>query len=461
MAEKNVQMDLTPQKIPAFAQYESGDGADWRVDRWPLLAEKFELKSSDLSNWHLAFAGQGRVWVVLRRLFGVFPLLGAEADDYKQWDADSLSKELGVSKAKLEEDLDAADEYWRKTRKEMEFTEKADRATKVKRLAKDKSAETKTGEGSGKQVKVVVPGREDEDFSGISSLYRNLSDDAVDNVLLSYGFSHVKGSELRLAVADRCLSLVTQFEQANTRAMARQLVNAEISMEGYERILVTLRNRVAELEDEDTVDDATKTEQMRVLAGDMEKFETRMGKISKAYNDLLTEIGADEKDLQEQKREAVNQLGFFTEACRRYHATGDKHLIDGVFTAEEIEWLLKPTKLRDPQYRPDFSALIFEAMKSENLWDPEYKPTPINREVCRKLNLIVKTLEEVNDDEKFAGVDDVSDEVEDEDGISDVADVLDGGVDVEVSGDAPVDKVEPMAWTSRRASNGADCIGMV
>ncbi len=436
MDKKNVQMNLTAQVEKKFTQYEAGDGSDWRVDRWPELKRAFSLRENELRLWHEELAGQGRAWVVARRLFGVFPLLGAESDDFKTWSSESLGKSLGISSAKVEMDLDAAVEFWNKRKKLSSLEAKVE---------KPKSA-------SG----VIKPSGDDMDMVDIPSIYKVIDDDTVERILTAYGFSHVKGESTRLEVADRLLSLKRQFEQPNTRAMARQLVNMELAMATYEAVIIGIKNDLELLDTQ-----VGSKDERRKLAGEMAEYEKRLGTLSEKYSKLLSDIGGDELDLEAQKRLSVDQLSFFLEGIREYHADGNRQLIDGVFTADEIQWLLTPTKMRDPQYRMDFVAVMNDAMRPENLWDRDYVPSPVQRSVCRQLHKVIESMVEISDDEEIVeGVDDVEFS-EDEDGLSDLSEVVEGEVmDSDSGGVKSEHAVESMAVSRRGGGDGDECIGV-
>ncbi|MFT6862693.1 MAG: hypothetical protein ACJAVK_001252 [Akkermansiaceae bacterium] len=79
---------------------------------------------------------------------------------------------------------------------------------------------------------------------------------------------------------------------------------------------------------------------------------------------------------------------------KQYYANPENLLMDGVFTPAEIEFQMTPTDFRPPQYRPDFVATINEAMKPENLWNPEFKSKSPGRAATRMLLKIVTRIGE-------------------------------------------------------------------
>ena len=90
-----------------------------------------------------------------------------------------------------------------------------------------------------------------------------------------------------------------------------------------------------------------------------------------------------------------------------------------MFTAGEVIWLTKPLTIRPAQYRPDIVIRAREAMMPENLWSPDYKPSVIQRDACRRLQRLVQSLDEETEPEPIAEIDvdladpDASDEAAD------------------------------------------------
>ena len=75
------------------------------------------------------------------------------------------------------------------------------------------------------------------------------------------------------------------------------------------------------------------------------------------------------------------------------------------FTAAELVWLTTPLSIRKAQYRPDIVIRAKEAMLSENLWAPDYKPNNVEREASRRLQRIVAGLEDGAEPEEIEGID--------------------------------------------------------
>jgi hypothetical protein len=79
---------------------------------------------------------------------------------------------------------------------------------------------------------------------------------------------------------------------------------------------------------------------------------------------------------------------------QEWYAKRERKLLDGIFTGEEIMWLLTPTEFRPAQYRPDIVVRLHEALRPENLWAEDYEPSPVQRNACRILSRIVRQASE-------------------------------------------------------------------
>ena len=104
------------------------------------------------------------------------------------------------------------------------------------------------------------------------------------------------------------------------------------------------------------------------------------------------------------------------ERVREYHENPEHKLVDGVFTAQEVVWLLTPTKLRAAQYRPDIVTRVNECLQPEHLFDRDYEPTKIQRKACRQLANIVRNLGMAQSEDNIEGIDDAPTAGEEDEG---------------------------------------------
>jgi len=78
--------------------------------------------------------------------------------------------------------------------------------------------------------------------------------------------------------------------------------------------------------------------------------------------------------------------------------------------------------MRPAQYRPDIVQRVNEAMQSENLWNPNYVPTPISREASRRLLRLARALEEESETPPIPEIDEAPGDEDEESTIDPVAD---------------------------------------
>ena len=88
-----------PAEPPPTMEYEPvADEPPWLIGRWRTLAEAFDLHPEEVCQWHHALAGQGRPWLVIRRIHAVAPMWGDgnTAEDAEDWTFPKLAAALGV-----------------------------------------------------------------------------------------------------------------------------------------------------------------------------------------------------------------------------------------------------------------------------------------------------------------------------------------------------------------------------
>lgn len=345
--------------------YETSGDEYWATEEWPALSAAFNIHSGQLPVWHDAFAGQGRAWEILRRLYRVAPLVGElAADDLRAWTRDDLAEKLGVSRSLIDEEISGAVKHW-KTRDAHKRTDEA-----ASLISEDEMARlTRFSDGEG------------------------MSEGTIEQLLSSLNFTQVRDKALRAEVALRIISLKSYLTAANTRVMAREVIRMEISMHGAEQRLLhyqgLLEATMAEAHDPQFKKEAQqkKIEEYNSLIDDADQ---KLRKLSKDHSTLLKELGADEIDMTARKRVYVETVSYLVEKCAEYESNPENALADGVFTHGEIDWLLEPEGKRGPQYRPDISIRVAEALIPENLWNRDYVPTPIQRRVSQELLRMVK-----------------------------------------------------------------------
>lgn len=348
-------------------EYEPVEDVHWRIDRADLLREDFGVSAADVDEWHRAMAGRGRAWEILSRLYQVGELLDPDEEVTRSWTRAELGKRFGIPKAEVDHEIEHAVEFWNL------------------RKARGQVAEV-----------VAAEGGEIDQLASFANAAGMGSRD-VDRLLEMFGFSEIRGELFRAQTANRLLSLKDYLMSQHTRTMARQLVRWEVSLHTKERMLLVYTSKIEELleSDRDLQSKGGEIDKLREKAADLDR-EIRV--ITTAHSKMQKDLGADDIDMTTRKRIFVETVAYVQEACRMYESDPENLKVDGVFRADEIDWLLEPEGERAPQYRPDISVRLHEALQPRNLWDPKYKPTPISRRVCQELQRLAECMRAVPED---------------------------------------------------------------
>ena len=384
------QLQLPDHAEPRTLEYYPGgeDSPPWQVDDWRALSEAFSLRQAEVLHWHEALAGQGRPWLVIRRIFHVAPVFGPEAgpDDMRKWSFKELSAAQGVSEARLQADLEAAKEFWQRER--LAGSVRA----KIKEAAPDEGA----------AVEVAV-----KRIDGLPefSVHQELDEATVMDILGPLRFDHYKSKQDRLYVANRCLELKQFLTDKHQREPTRQLIGLEVTMGAYELTQSQLKARLDEIRRGTTTSEKAGDELVK-LSKALQENEKALADLAERHSDLAHKLGADDIEVGERKREALGTISYFADAHRRYYESGDRLLIDGVFTADEVMWLTTPLTIRPAQYRADVVIRAREAMLPDNLWNGRYEPSVVQRDACRRLADLVQGLAEELTPDTIEGVDD-------------------------------------------------------
>lgn len=392
-----MQQDLPIRQVPKTLQYAPAgeDAPPWIVGKWQELSGEFGVDDSDVVAWHLALAGQGggqgRPWLVIRRIFNVCPLWGdgATADDIRAWEWKELAESVGVPEKHLRQDLEAAKEFWKKAKV----------ANSIQRNAKAATSAA-TGASIGDDSVNQLDGLPD------FQIHQDFTDDQIAAILTPFRFNEsVRSQSDRLYVANRILELSKMLKDKHRREQARQLIVMELNMSNHEMSLGMMKSRMDSMRKNHELSDKQSSE-LRGLADTIANTEKVLTSLSVTYQKAADELGADEMEAGEVRRVALGTISHLIEAHREYYASGDKLLVDGMFTAEEVMWLTTPLAIRPAQYRPDVVLRMREASQPENLWGKDYEPTVIQRDACRRLLKLVQLLTDESEPEPIPGIDD-------------------------------------------------------
>jgi hypothetical protein len=370
-------------EAPKYVEYEpSDDSGYWRMERPDLLEADFGAKREDVEEWHRFIAGRGRVWEIVRLLYQAGSMDDEDPDLIVSWNRAEVAKKFGIPVAEVEHEIVFAAGQWKLAQARAEVS----------------AAASTIGEDEIGQL---------EQFANAA----NLGKSDVDRLLESFSFGDLRGELLRAQVANRIISLRSYLESPHSRTSARQLIRMEVSLHAKEKMLLIYNNKIEAITTEDP-ELKVKDKELDGFRQKAKELDEEIRKITKAHSDLQESIGADDIDMTTRKRIFVETVAYLMDKCREYESNPENVLVDGVFRANEIDWLLEPLGERTPQYRPDISVRLRDALLPENLWDPHYKPPKIALRVCQELRKIVAGMRAIPEDaEPLMDVEDDEDDV--------------------------------------------------
>jgi hypothetical protein len=328
-----------------FIEYVA-DGEDWRVDSGRLMLHDFGIAGSDdevftaVVRWHEVLSAQPALWRIVCRLFGATTLFGVEDPDLlRPWKMDEIAEKLAVPIKEVEAGFAEAKRLWQRH-----------------------------------QRAAVVAEPEGPVIASVD----RLDEASLEKLLLEHGFVQVTDPAERRFMAGRIIDLEVVLESENQRSMARSLIDQEANL------FFTLQPALRA---------AQTVIRQRTEGGQLTKdMEERLTKLMESRNKAQAQIEATMKALGlseaqtsslRLKRAFKDSLATIVEAVVAYEAHGDRALIDGVFTATEVEILTEEFATRPFQYRPDLIFIVPDCI--ENLFDPGFSVPKVARAAHRRL----------------------------------------------------------------------------
>lgn len=332
-----------------FIEYLTQGGERWRAERGRELLALFGIEDCDvemsLPRWHVSMSAEPTTWWVIRRLFAVCPLLGVEdTEELRVWSDSEILERLSAERGErlpssyVQELLDVAVEHWEKY---------------------------------GKPRAVALPTSAFDEPTKKS--------DAEDEMLLrKYGFRNVEDEDEKLYILDRLTVFAPWLENGQTKAIALLAIKQEVHLFFSLDPSIQIARRNVRNDEESNVPNKVHSAQLDALQKSSEKAMASLKEMMETLG--MTEEMNPSLSKKMAFKDAISEI---TLAIQQYKSNGDNTLIDGMFTAAEVKLLITPQELRPPQYRPDVVLSGFEAL--EHLWEKDWKPTPIQRSVHRKL----------------------------------------------------------------------------
>lgn len=331
-----------------FINYDAPNGDAWRIEAGREMLADFGISGPDdevlvqVVRWHQVMSGHPELWTIVCRLFAVTPMVGVEDPEFfRPWGFEDIAASMStaavpVSTADVEHIFGKAKEFWKK-------------------------------------VQVSTAPRE----TPPPPVERAVATD-VEKLLSINGFVGVDNERERDFIAGRISDLESLLDNETQRWMARSLIAQEaVIVFTLEPSIRSLQAQIKERQDKHAISKEMEERLTRMVAS-RNAAQSQIEATMKALNLSEAQTGSVQK-----KGAFKDSLSALIEAVALYEARGDTSLIDGVFTAAEIEVLTTPYESRDFQYRPDLALVVPECI--ENLFDPGYSPTPLQRKAHRRL----------------------------------------------------------------------------
>jgi len=307
---------------------------------------------------HQAICGLDRSWRILRRLFGIMPVaLPADypMEDMRSWMRDELCADMGMTRAQLQQELDGIRGLWRGVAPRPVAAEEA------------KPEEP--------QFKEELPLEADKEL------------------MVKYGLVISFEPGERNFFMQRVRDFEKVLSEKTTAGLARNILMTELQVLRIDRLLAdNTKNRTgssewrANMNLRKTLDD-TYRDQLEQLRKNASWFSAVGGKY--AFAGVLSDI---------------------TAAMQMYYGMGDTALVDGIFTATEIQVeLRRSVQAPEPRYRA--GLVVFLNMAKSFLFDRNWK-NPFPPSQFKKIDVAWKATSMAEDQKEGEPLPDLENEGE-------------------------------------------------
>lgn len=354
------QLPLNESRPHAGPQRFERDGVLWRCERLDLLrAEVPGLTVEQLPAFCAAVSRAERPWLVVRRLFGLRPLTPAATDqpeDLRVWGRAELEVTLGVTRKQLQAELDAARGAWQA----------------AQTVATELAAATGAVAAKAQAAKAAA-------FSG--ELELEADEDRLRRILEQYDFPHEWFEvEERSAEANR---RERRWFCQRVQDFAKLLALPQVAESGRRLLLMELRLRRRDellfAGGENLIGSKARKDFLSALAADDEEYRKTLEQVQAvagwffSINNALNakgSVGELLRGLQEWYGQGkTDWLAAYATMTDAVIAPG---LVDGWFTAEELQTLNRPhVEVAEPQYR--LSLALYAQMVKASVWDPKWE----------------------------------------------------------------------------------------
>jgi hypothetical protein len=348
----------------------------WKVDLFDQLAEDYAILDNQMPQFHACATRTPRAWQVLRMLYGINPVIvpsDTDADFLKIWSRSEVSARLKISLNDLETMLDTLLAAWQRVQPETILAP-------VKPLVAPKpttASKPPPGPAPPKPRRTAPPPpRNAQETSGstyLLSLTLPPLEDTQQDLLSKYGFSDklfcAAGHAEAEAVAERdwFVERISEITQLLDEPAVSSLARSALMNELYERRLDD-QMALADVASKEFADLSDAKEQ--VASEYREQWEQIKGIVPWANK-------------VSHKNMFAGVLSDVLDGYIKYKADPKNKLLDGVFTALEIQVLMRESQQAGIRYRPGQVAAILEAM--HNLADPNWERSLPNN-ICKQMD---------------------------------------------------------------------------
>ena len=318
----------------ALVEY-SVSGEPWRCNHMDLLSAEFEgLQVAELPLFHAitAVPGKERGWLIVRRLFGLRPVIPPaqfNPEDFQEWSPQDLQAALGITRNQFQSELDAVRGAWRS--------------------AVGPKQDTKV------EPQAPSPPREEFHFA---------QEELLEKHGLTLQFKNRAEGEW---FAKRVKDYDKLLGERMTAVLARNALMTEWQLKQLDEFL-------------------SNSEGNRQGSEEWRKNMKVRQELSSTYEKQLTQINA----LAPWASSITGKFAFtgvlsdITRGIQEYHAKGETRLIDGLFTAMEIRVeLRRSVQAPEPRYRASLAVYVNAA--KQGLWDPNWQ-SPFSNAEFKKID---------------------------------------------------------------------------
>lgn len=307
-----------------------GEGKPWRIEKWEALAAEFPgLTRERVAEWDLCMSRSQRRHTIMRRLFGVGPViipLSSDPDDFRAMSAGDLCEFLCIQRPALEAELEEARRQWKIYTTQDAALGQVNGAPKAgdpdAELIEDGAMAASAPEPKGTRPAAATPEIAHGD----------------DETLRMAGFSPEamfrQDTSGKARFVDRVREWGPILRDRMTATTARSALLNELRVWRLEQCL---------MEEDPAARDKESRKRYRELADELDS-------VNRAYQGQLQiiEQQAPWFNVTGQTLSFKNAISELVQGLQEYHASGNSQKIDGIFTATEIQVLLR-TSVQNPE----------------------------------------------------------------------------------------------------------------